>query len=136
MSQMVTQTKYPKRSGYIYGSVAMPIYDLNRRLKQGTVRLLAWPLQKFDERFICLADCYKYKHQGDILKNFSNNLDIVIDMPKFHTDVFWHQAMFISMPGDENTKDYADSAKAETMTKQEFEKSIKGELKRHKLNAQ
>ena len=54
-------------------------------------------------------------------------------MPKFHTDVFWQQAMFISMPGDENNKDYAGSAKAETMTKQEFEKSLKGELKRQKL---
>ena len=50
---------------------------------------MAWPLQKFDERYICMADCYKFKERADIDKKFSNNLDIVLTMPKFHTDVFY-----------------------------------------------
>jgi hypothetical protein len=36
-----------------------------------------------------MADCYKFKERADIDKIFSNNLDIVITMPKFHTDVFY-----------------------------------------------
>ena len=36
-----------------------------------------------------MADCYKFKERADIDKKFSNNLDIVISMPKFHTDVFY-----------------------------------------------
>lgn len=80
----------PNRSGYIYGSIAFPVYDLNRRLRQGTQRMLAWPLQKYDPRFICVGDCYKYKHQSDIEKNFDNNLDVFIQMPKFHQDVIWN----------------------------------------------
>jgi hypothetical protein len=44
-----------------------------------------------------MADCYKYKHPNDILRNFNNNLDIVIEMPKYHTDVFWDLAKDISL---------------------------------------
>ena len=36
-----------------------------------------------------MADCYKFKEKADIDKNFSNNLDIVISLPKYHLDVFW-----------------------------------------------
>lgn len=36
-----------------------------------------------------MADCYKFKERSDIDKNFTNNLDIVISLTKFHTDVFW-----------------------------------------------
>ena len=61
-SILIAQSKLPNREGYIYGSVSMPLYDINRRLKQGDVRMLAWPLQKIDERYICMAECYKYKH--------------------------------------------------------------------------
>ena len=53
------------------------------------MRLLPWPLKKYDARFICMADCYKFKGIDDIDKNFCNNLDIVLELPKHHTDVFW-----------------------------------------------
>lgn len=78
------------RSGYIYGSVAIPIYDLNRRLRQGTQRMLAWPLRKFDPRFICIGEYYKYKDLKDIENNFENNLDLFIQMPEFHSEVLWN----------------------------------------------
>jgi len=51
--------------------------------------LLAWPLKRFDERFICMADYYRVKHQKEIKNNFNSNLDIVIDLPRYHTDVYW-----------------------------------------------
>ena len=51
--------------------------------------MLAWPLKKFDERFICMADYYRVKHQKEIRSNFSSNLDIVIELPRYHTDVYW-----------------------------------------------
>jgi hypothetical protein len=43
-SALLTNGSLPNRSGYIFGSIAMPLYDLNRRLKQGVARMLAWPL--------------------------------------------------------------------------------------------
>jgi hypothetical protein len=36
-----------------------------------------------------MADCYKFKERSDIDKKFSNNMDIVLTLPKFHTDVFY-----------------------------------------------
>lgn len=36
-----------------------------------------------------MADCYKFKERADIDKKFTNNLDIVLTLPKFHTDVFY-----------------------------------------------
>lgn len=104
ISLKITQMSLPDREGYIFGSVAMPLFDLNRRLKQGEIRLLAWPLQKFDERYICMADCYKFKEQSEIYRNFSNNLDINIQMPKFHTDVFWDLGKEISLSDTFTTK--------------------------------
>jgi hypothetical protein len=92
----VTQYSLPKREGFIYGSVTMPLFDLNRRMKQGNQRLLVWPLQKFDERFICMGECYRYKEQKDIDRNFENNLNIVVEMPRYHTDVFWDLGQDIS----------------------------------------
>jgi hypothetical protein len=97
LAMQLTQISLPNREGYIYGSVCMPLFDLNRRLKQGNRRLLAWPLQKFDERYICMADCYKFKEPAEITKNFNNNLDVVIEMPKFHTDVFWDLGKDVSI---------------------------------------
>jgi hypothetical protein len=44
-----------------------------------------------------MADCYKFKRPTDILGNFNNSLDIVISMPKFHTDVFWDLGKDISL---------------------------------------
>lgn len=97
LSMQLTQISLPNREGYIYGSVCMPLFDLNRRLKQGNLRLLAWPLQKFDERYICMADCYKFKEPAEITKKFNNNLDVIIEMPKFHTDVFWDLGKDVSV---------------------------------------
>lgn len=97
LSMKITQMSLPNREGFIYGSVCMPLFDLNRRLKQGNIRLLAWPLQKFDERYICMSDCYKFKEPAEIAKNFNNNLDLVIEMPKFHTDVFWDLGKDVSL---------------------------------------
>ena len=91
------QFKLPDRTGYIFGSVAMPLFDLNRRMKQGDQRLLAWPLRQYDDRFICMTDCYKFKHSNDIDNNFANNLDIVIKMPTYHTDVFYDLGKDISI---------------------------------------
>lgn len=85
----MTQNKLPRREGFIYGSVATPLFDFYRRMKQGDQRLLAWPLKKIDERFICMTECYRYKRPDDIKKNFINNLDIVIQLPKYHTEVLW-----------------------------------------------
>ena len=89
----LTQRSLPKREGYIYGSVAMPLYDIHRRLKQGVVRLLAWPLKKFDERFICMADYYRVKQPKEIRSHFNNNLDIVVELPRYHTDVYWDSGL-------------------------------------------
>ena len=44
-----------------------------------------------------MADCYKYKRPNDILGNFNNSLDIIIGMPKYHTDVFWDLGKDISL---------------------------------------
>ena len=60
-----------------------------------------------------MADCYKYKHLSDIQKNFSNNLDIILELPKHHTDVFWYPAMTISSPGEQ----MAQESSQEVMTK-------------------
>lgn len=79
---------------------------------QGERRVLCWPLQKFDERFICMTDCYKYKHQQDINRNFNNNLDIIIKMPLFHTDVFWDLGKDISL-GSSFKVSQKDDAKGE-----------------------
>ena len=51
--------------------------------------MLVWPLQKFDERYICMSDYYNFKERSDIDKNFSNNFDVVISLPKYLFDVFW-----------------------------------------------
>jgi len=96
-SMGLTQYKLPDRTGYIFGSVAMPLFDLNRRMKQGDQRLLAWPLRQYDDRFICMTDCYKFKYPSDIDNNFNNNLDIVIKMPTYHTDVFYDLGKDISI---------------------------------------
>lgn len=68
------------RSGYIFGSVSMPLFDLNRRLKQGPQRLLAWPLERCDDRYICMGDCYMYNNKNEIDYNFTNNLDVVVEL--------------------------------------------------------
>jgi len=65
-----------------------------------------------------MADCYKYKQLSDIQKNFSNNLDIVLELPKHHTDVYWYPAKTISSPGEQ----MAQGANSELMSKQDFEK--------------
>ena len=66
----------PKRKGFIFGTVSMPLYDFNRRLHQGDKRLLAWPLDKNDDRFVCMGDCYRYYDDEEIDNNFNNNLDV------------------------------------------------------------
>lgn len=93
-----SKSKLPNREGYILGSVSMPIFDQSRRMRQGSNRLLVWPLQKYDERFICMGECYKYKRITDIQRNFENNLSITLEMPKFHTDVFYDLGIEIT-PG-------------------------------------
>jgi len=50
---------------------------------------MMWPLQKFDERYICMAECYRFKEIEDIDRNLENNFSLGITMPKYHTDVFW-----------------------------------------------
>lgn len=40
-----------------------------------------------------MADCYKFKERSEIDKNFSNNLDIVVIFPKFHSDVFYDNSL-------------------------------------------
>lgn len=80
---------YPDREGLILGSISMPLFDQNRRMRQGHQRLLAWPLEKIDERYICMGDYYKYKEKTDIDYNFTNNLSIDLKMPLFHQEVFW-----------------------------------------------
>ena len=34
--------------------------------------MLAWPFQKSDERYLCMADCFRFKDVSDIKKSFSN----------------------------------------------------------------
>ena len=43
-----------------------------------------------------MAECYKYKHQSDIKRNFKNNLDIIIEMPRYHTEVLWDLGIELS----------------------------------------
>ena len=44
-----------------------------------------------------MTECYKYKDIKDINRKFDNNLNIVIEMPKYHTDVFWDLGHDISV---------------------------------------
>lgn len=44
-----------------------------------------------------MTDCYKFKEPAEITKNFNNNLDLIIEMPKFHTDVFWDLGKDVSV---------------------------------------
>jgi len=67
----------------------MPLYDVHRRLKQGSVRLLPWPFYKFDQRYICMAEYYKVNNKKEVKNHFNSNLDIVIDLPRYHTDVYY-----------------------------------------------
>ena len=43
-----------------------------------------------------MAECYKYKHQSDIKRNFKNNLDIIIEMPRYHAEVLWDLGIELS----------------------------------------
>lgn len=89
-----------------------------------------WPLQKFDDRFICLGECFKYKKITDINRNFDNSLNIVFDMPKYHTDVFWDLGMDISTASSFKVEmKTADPSAPQQISKQENEKSTESESK-------
>ena len=96
-NSFLAQRQLPRRSGYIYGSVVMPLFDQNRRLKQSHQRLLLWPLEKFHPRFVCVTECYRYKHISEIERNFDTKMNVVISMPIYHTDVFWNLGKDIAL---------------------------------------
>ena len=70
------QGQLPQRKGYILGSVAMPIFDTLKRLKQGQQRVLVWPLKKFDARFVCMGDYYRIKDPREMNNGFDKSLQI------------------------------------------------------------
>lgn len=49
-----------------------------------------------DERYICKGECYKFKRADDIKRGFLNNFDFVIEMPKYHAEVYWDLAEDLS----------------------------------------
>jgi hypothetical protein len=36
-----------------------------------------------------MSNCYKYKDVSDIDRNFDKNLSIQLEMPRYHTEVFY-----------------------------------------------
>lgn len=62
---------------------------MNHHLRQGTQKLLAWPLEQFDSRYVCMADYYRRKTKTDVDYEFTNNLEITIKLPTFRSEVFY-----------------------------------------------
>ena len=89
ISLALNQSSYPNREGYIYGQVSFPLFDMNHNLKQGCQKLLAWPLEKFDERYVCMSEYYKSKSKADVDYTFTNNLEVNLKMPRFRSEVFY-----------------------------------------------
>lgn len=43
-----------------------------------------------------MADCYKYLKNDEIDYNFNNNLDLYIQLPTFHQEVYWDLGLDIN----------------------------------------
>ena len=55
-----------------------------------------------------MTDCYEFKHPQDISRNFYNNMDIIIETPRFHTEVLWDLGRDYSNEGNFQNEENKD----------------------------